>query len=84
MRGTIVRRGTVAEFVIIATQAGDYAVVELFGDELDVGEAVSGPLDEEGSVTLVRVADGTRIDCMIQWGGVTLAAATAALQRMGG
>jgi hypothetical protein len=75
MRGTVCLRSTVAEFVVIETERGDYAVVELFGSELEVGETVVGALDSVGSTVLRRQRDAAQIDALVQDTGTTLAAA---------
>ena len=84
MKGTVRRRGVVAEFVIIATEDGGHALVELFGTDLDVGDVVRGTLDVEGSVTLRRSSDASQFDALVQCAGLSWGAASAALDKLGG
>jgi hypothetical protein len=84
VQGTIYRCGKVAEFVIVAIADGDYSLVELFGEELGVGDVVAGSLDQEGAGDLRRISDGTPVASMVQGAGMSLRAAIAALDAMGG
>lgn len=52
--------------VAAQTDAGDYAVFELSGDEMEIGDVVEGDLQSLGGETYLNVTQRHRIDVFVQ------------------
>lgn len=81
MKG-VVREVTRRGMVAIEVSGGDYTVAELLGDELEVGDEVSGALESLGGETLSGPG-GRPVQVFIEDCQMTARRATAFLRRMG-
>ena len=79
MKGTV--RATKADVALIETGPGEFAVVQVLGGGLDLGDEVEGELDVRGDATLALPAGG-RLDVYVHDVGCAKAVAAERARRL--
>ena len=81
MRGTVTMINHARGFAAIELKDHGHTVVELLGDELELGDEVDGALDALGDQTLTRVSTRSRIAVIVQDYWLSAEAAREVLQQ---
>ncbi len=66
MRGIVHAVSSVNGFAAVQTPSGEYTIVEVLGDELEVGDQVEGNLESLRGEYLTKVAPRERLSVFIQ------------------